>query len=465
MRSRLRATYLLTGAALACIAVAAWLGSGDEAAPSGLLLFTEVSAGMEVSTDGVGYPAESRISAVDPQDPQNTLRVLTGDFEAARAPYVHFDGRRMVFAAQREVGGPWQIWEMNLATGKSTLVVPGCVRCSDPIYLPDDRIAYASVIEGTLKSALFVAEAGASGERITFHPESDDALSLLSDGRILFRVADGGLHGGSSYWAVRYDGTGAERVYTPYGFAQLVGAARELPDRALMFAEVPPDGHDGRLTSISLAYPAEGRVRVAPEQSGSFASAAVLEDGRLVASYRDAGDAAFGLWIVRTDQGAVSEKIRTNDGFHALEPVLAAAWQRPLGFVTATDLSASAGGVYCIDANRSDIPAGDRASAVRVKSPQGFIGEALLATDGSFNIEIPHDVPLRFETVDDRGRIVRGPSDWVWVRPGEVRGCVGCHVDRAYAPPNVLPEAITAPAISLVSAQVVAAPEQGEGTR
>lgn len=79
----------------------------------------------------------------------------------------------------------------------------------------------------------------------------------------------------------------------------------------------------------------------------------------------------------------------------------------------------------------------------------GLLGEVPLAADGSFLLDLPADVPLRFETVDSHGRLVRGPSAWLWVRPNEKRGCVGCHENPELAPEDRVPDALNAAPVSL----------------
>ena len=44
---------------------------------------------------------------------------------------------------------------------------------------------------------------------------------------------------------------------------------------------------------------------------------------------------------------------------------------------------------------------------------------------------------------------VRGPSSWIWIRPGEKRSCIGCHEDPELAPENKVPDALYAGLISL----------------
>ncbi|MCX6866909.1 MAG: HEAT repeat domain-containing protein, partial [Verrucomicrobia bacterium] len=63
------------------------------------------------------------------------------------------------------------------------------------------------------------------------------------------------------------------------------------------------------------------------------------------------------------------------------------------------------------------------------------LGTVPLATDGSFAVEVPADTPIAFQAVDGEGRSELNEMSWIYVRPGETRGCVGCHQPRQVAPP------------------------------
>lgn len=63
------------------------------------------------------------------------------------------------------------------------------------------------------------------------------------------------------------------------------------------------------------------------------------------------------------------------------------------------------------------------------------LGTVPLAADGSFAVEVPADTPIAFQAVDGEGRSELNEMSWIFVRPGETRGCVGCHQPRQTAPP------------------------------
>jgi HEAT repeat protein len=64
------------------------------------------------------------------------------------------------------------------------------------------------------------------------------------------------------------------------------------------------------------------------------------------------------------------------------------------------------------------------------------LGTVPVAPDGSFYIEVPADRALSLQAVDAEGRTVINELSWIYVRPGEVRSCSGCHSPREQAPPS-----------------------------
>jgi len=69
-------------------------------------------------------------------------------------------------------------------------------------------------------------------------------------------------------------------------------------------------------------------------------------------------------------------------------------------------------------------------SAVAHEVVKGIVGTAPVEPDGSVAFRAPADVPLMFQLLDEHGMAVVTMRSQVWVRPGEVRGCIGCHEPR-----------------------------------
>jgi hypothetical protein len=81
--------------------------------------------------------------------------------------------------------------------------------------------------------------------------------------------------------------------------------------------------------------------------------------------------------------------------------------------------------------------------------PRRLVGEAPVEADGSFNVEVPADTPLLLQTLDDRG-LALANCGWIWVKPKEKRGCIGCHEDPERTPENEYVLAMRRPSNRLV---------------
>ena len=139
-----------------------------------------------------------------------------------------------------------------------------------------------------------------------------------------------------------------------------------------------------------------------------------------------------------------------------LDPVVVLPSPPPAGFSSEVNPSLKTGQVYCLDAYIAEVPTprdtaiqGVRVltTAIARRKPEfggvaetiatdTVLGTARVEPDGSFYIGVPSGIPLRFETIAADGRVLRGMSSWIWVMPGEHRGCVGCHEDARRTPPN-----------------------------
>ncbi len=71
-----------------------------------------------------------------------------------------------------------------------------------------------------------------------------------------------------------------------------------------------------------------------------------------------------------------------------------------------------------------------------------ILGTAPVRADGSFFVEVPADVPVRFELLDEDGRMLVHETEFLSVRAGETKGCVGCHENRKESAPNAHPLAL-----------------------
>jgi hypothetical protein len=432
------------------------INSGKETM-EGMLIFTQVSE--------EGLKGESSIIALNPGDPQGDVKVLTEGFYSARSPEVSYDGKNVLFSGKVEEGDPWQIWNMKLRGLKTRKVSRELEGCRDPAFLPDGGVVFSAHVSDPHNQskdkenhALFTCGLdGSNTKRITFHPGSDHAPTILSDGRLLFvSQSTDSSKPISRLMSGRLDGTEVELFYHAGMNHGHVGRGRETPFGEVIFIEtITGTQRKGRLISVSLKRPLHSRSDLSSNIEGNFHSASPAPDGKLIVSYRPPGALRHGLYIFDPKEKRLGNKIREDLNFDALDPVFALPRMKPRSMVSRVDTEKPAGWLYCQNARLTDThstlinPRAGKAVAVEVLGMEGVLGRVDLEEDGSFHIELPGDTPLKFRTIDAQGVEVIGPSDWIWVRPNERRGCVGCHEDRELSPENRVPIAVTKPPVPL----------------
>jgi hypothetical protein len=125
----------------------------------------------------------------------------------------------------------------------------------------------------------------------------------------------------------------------------------------------------------------------------------------------------------------------------------------PMGRLSTVDSTKQTGQILCLNVNYTSYSTNQAvtpATHVRVIAEPAagkrcVLGEVPVQADGSFMAEVPADVPLGLEALDDRGQLLRRLPATIWVRPGENRSCIGCHEPHNHAPPNHRPLAVRAP--------------------
>jgi hypothetical protein len=102
----------------------------------------------------------------------------------------------------------------------------------------------------------------------------------------------------------------------------------------------------------------------------------------------------------------------------------------------------------CQDINILRTPPSDgprqllKAVKVEIIGIDSSLGIVEVERDGSFYLKITADMPFRIQTLDEHNRVINGTCAWMWLRPNERRGCVGCHEDPERVPDNIVPLAV-----------------------
>jgi len=85
------------------------------------------------------------------------------------------------------------------------------------------------------------------------------------------------------------------------------------------------------------------------------------------------------------------------------------------------------------------------------KSARSILGTAPVAEDGSAYFNLPVNIPVYFQAIDDKGMAVQSMRSATYIQPGERLVCQGCHEPRSKArgPMSKFPKAMRKPAADI----------------
>ena len=82
-----------------------------------------------------------------------------------------------------------------------------------------------------------------------------------------------------------------------------------------------------------------------------------------------------------------------------------------------------------------------------MSAQQPSSGQVRSETDTFGAVEVPADPPIRCQLLDGDGQMLVHETEFNFVRPGETKGCVGCHEPRKQSSANSRPLALSEPPI------------------
>jgi hypothetical protein len=430
----------------------------------GMIIFTRFPKKVQninyVTRDSLRYIPQAQIVALDPDKPESSLKVLTSDYYSARAPQISYDGKYLLFAAQQKQNDPWQIWEMDLNNLKSRQVTSSKENCTDPAYLPLGRLVFSKFsANDTLKAghSLYTCNMdGSNMKRITFNPHAYFASNVLSDGRVLTIGSQVFPEQGSPmYMVLRPDGTKSELFYKGSEGTNLSGPGLETNNGKIVFIESDKSNPgEGNLISINYNRPLHSRVNLSSDVKGDFHSVFPQQSGRLLVSYRKSESDRYALYEFDPEKKALGRVIYSNNDYDVLEVVLTGKHERPKKLPSEVDMGVKTGLLMCQDINVLEMKPGGitssipKSSRIEIVGIDSTLGSVEVSEDGSFYLKVMADKPFKIQTVDKAGHVSHGPCGWIWLRPNERRGCVGCHEDPEMVPGNRVPLAVkTSPVI------------------
>ncbi len=406
------------------------------------------------------FPEGSRIVRSSSQTNHPVPLNLTPELFAAADPQVDFGGAKILFSGQRDNGEKWQVWEMD-ADGSHKRQITQCTEdCLRPGYLPGGEIVFTALdpIDGSPRSYLAVANIdGSNSHRITFSPGDWWFETVLRDGRILASAAwplsstPQDLAPRLLY-TLRPDGAAMDSLRCDHQPPLRRGDAEELEDGSIIFIGKPvrPGQTGGELTEVQRGALRESKVGGAV---GEYLSPRPFSQNQLIVARRQSRTSTaqprFALYSFDLQNHLLGPVIYSDAHLSSIQPVALAPHPVPIKFWSTLNLDSKVGDFISLNSYSSADAPGGRLStpvaSVRVTTRQPgsaqeqVLGEAPVEKDGSFYVEVPADQPVRFELLDAGGQLILAEKSWIWARPGEQRGCAGCHSDKSLAPENRWP--------------------------
>jgi hypothetical protein len=407
------------------------------------------------------FPAGSRIVRLEKgtRRPAN----LTPNFFSAADPRISFDGSKVLFAGKKDATATWQIWEMN-ADGTNQRQVTHCEgNCLAPAYLPRDAVAFSGEVQdsgGSGAYQIFFGNLdGSDVHPITFGPGDYELETVLQNGLILASARSplqvrGKSESSRNLYTLRPDGSGLASFRCAREAPAIRSQAEELDDGSVVFVKNKAPGSEAGGDLAAIRRGATHNSILGPT-SALIWSPRQLEAARLIVARRVTAPPAaakFDLYSFDFIHGKFQAPIYHDSELSSIEAVPVTAHPVPRWYWSTLRPEIKMGYFICLDASLSDDGPKGRLSQppgkVRVLAldpatdKEDSLGEARIEQDGSFYIAVPPDRPVRFEVLNNEGKVVRQQQSWVWARPGEEHGCVGCHEDRAVAPENRWPLAL-----------------------
>ena len=464
-----------------CVAVGLLLlvgGGCDQPAPSGSLVLTQapVSAALPPDADVLEarYPIGSRVVLRETPFDARHERVLSGSLVAAGSPVVSYDGQRVFFVGKAGAAGDWQIYETVLAGWGPRVLTSMPGGAMSPILLPNGSLVFISPVPKVnaakaiqRPSALFVQSPEGQPRQLTFSSSPVVDSTVLSDGRILFvmmQYSTSNAPPDCALYTINNDGTEITAFAGPEDTASAIQRPRLLADGRVVF--LASTFGSSAAEFVRVARPFQSRAPLFPGVTARVNSVEAASHGDLLvcAEHPSGPGTSLALFRVSPDATVLGAPLLADPAWNDCEAVEVSPHRQPMGRISSVDLTKSTGKILCLDANfSSDHPGGTTPAATRVRvlaeTPPGNVralGEVPVQTDGSFLAEVPSDVPLGFEALDENGRVLLREEPMLWVRPGENRSCIGCHEPRNRSPRNHRPLAVgvSLPCLSLKSAKL-----------
>jgi hypothetical protein len=291
---------------------------------------------------------------------------------------------------------------------------------------------------------------GTNSKQITFNPHAYFASNVLQDGRILTisrQLYPDQREG--MLMVLRPDGSKEELFYQGLKGSDVHSRGWETNNGNIIFIETDNTKNEGgNIISINYNRPLHSRVDLSSGIKGDFYTISPLKENRFLTSYRSSDDERYALYEFDAGDKSLGQVIYKDSNYNVLEAVVVEKQERPKKLPSEVNMEVKTGLLLCQDINFTEIPfegkssSTSKAVSIEVMGIEASLGVVDVEKDGSFYLKVLADIPFRIQTIDENGHVVRGPGSWIYLRPNERRGCVGCHEDNEQVPKNRQPLSI-----------------------
>jgi hypothetical protein len=442
--------------------------------PAGALVLTQSPATATAASASdildSRYPSGSRVVLMEAPFGSGRFQVLSEGLAAAGDPIVSYDGQRIFFAGKASTASDWQIYEVSLESGRPRVLTSMSGGAMSPALLPDGSLVFASPVpkiggphSSQPPSALYAQSPGGQARQLTFGPGGITEPTMCSDGRILFvstpPAESSNSPSGPALFTINNDGTEITAFAGRQEPGTVIERPRELADGRVVYLVSKHDGSlpGGLVELVRTAQPFQRRAPLFPGVTARVRSVQPAGNGDLFVCAENASGtpSSLALFRVSPTATALGAPLLADPAWNGCEVVEVSPHRRPMGRISNMDPAKQTGQILCLNANySSDVSenGGTTPAATRVRvlaeTSLGTVcalGEVQVQADGSFMAEVPANVPLGFEALDENGRVLRRDAPMLWLRPGENRVCLGCHEPRNRSPHNHRPLAVSMP--------------------
>lgn len=411
-------------------------------------------------------------------------------------PEPYFDGSRLLYSSIG-TSNRWQLFELDLATGKPRQVTPESYKDFDSFdgcYTADGRYLFCSTGTflglpctngGNKMCGLYLYDPKTQKTRqLTYDQDSNWGPVMMENGMVLYQrweYADLPHSNSRILFTMNPDGTSQSAYYGSNSyFPTAFFNARPIPGRPSALVGVASGHHSvsrsGRLMIIDTRkgrQEADGIVAEIPHAGRKveplirdrfpdgvwpqFLQPYPLNDTYYIVSMKESPESLWGLYLVDTFDNRTL--IAEEEHVAYLEPVLLEKQKAPAIIPDRVNLASSTATVFMQDVYQGDglkgIPRGT-VKRLRIGSysfsplNQGgllgtigmdgpwdakrILGEVNVEEDGSAMFTIPANTPVFVQPLDEEGKALQVMRSWFTGMPGETLSCIGCHEDKNMIP-------------------------------